>query len=52
MTDNDNQKQPGTVRPPKKPDAKKPDRLTEVVEEALLDQDIPVETGIPPERKG
>ncbi len=51
MTDNDNQKQPGTVRPPKKPDARKPDALTEEVEKELLDQDIPEETGIPPERK-
>jgi hypothetical protein len=54
MTDNDNRKQPGVdrARAPKKPDARKPrDPLTEEVEEALLDQDIPVETGVPPERK-
>jgi hypothetical protein len=54
MTTNDNQKQPGVerARPAKKPDAPKPqDPLSEDVEDALIDQDIPVETGIRPERK-
>ncbi|MEJ0096878.1 MAG: hypothetical protein WDM84_01450 [Bauldia sp.] len=52
MNSNDNPKPADRGQSkPKKPDAETARPLAEEIEEEMLDQDIPSETGIPPARK-